>query len=78
MFSKVLRQLRIEHKLSQFKLGQELNLAQRTISHYENGSRFPDELVLSLIADYFDVSMDYLLGRTSLKKYNIKYIRKSN
>ena len=78
MFSKVLRQLRIEHNLSQFELGQELNLAQRTISHYETGSRFPDEVILNLIADYFDVSMDYLLGRTTLKKYSIKYVRKSN
>lgn len=77
MFSKILRQLRTEHNLSQLELGNELNLAQRTISNYENGNRFPDELVLNLIADYFDVSMDYLLGRTSLKKYTIKHIRKS-
>lgn len=78
MFSKVLRQLRIEHNLSQFELGKELNLAQRTISNYENGNIFPDEHILNLIADYFNVSMDYLLGRTTLKKYSIKYIRKSN
>lgn len=77
MFSKVLRQLRIEHNLSQFELGKELNLAQRTVSNYENGNRFPDEHILNLIADYFNVSMDYLLGRTTLKKYSIKYVRKS-
>ena len=77
MFSKILRQLRIEHNLSQTELGKELNLAQRTISNYESGNRFPNEIILNLIADYFNVSMDYLLGRTYLKKYNIKHVRKS-
>ena len=72
MFSSVLRKLRDEKGLNQTQLGKELNLAQRTISNYENGERFPNEIILNQIADYFDVSMDYLLGRTTLKKYTIK------
>ena len=68
MFSKVLRQLRIEHDLSQFELGKELNLAQRTISNYENGNRFPDEHILNLIADYFNVSVDRVLNGPEIKK----------
>ncbi len=73
MFSNTLRKLRKENKLSQAELGKILNLAQRTISSYENGERFPDEITLNNIADYFNVSMDYLLGRTKLRSYTIKY-----
>lgn len=73
MFSNTLRKLRKENKLSQAELGKILNLSQRTISSYENGERFPDEITLNNIADYFNVSMDYLLGRTKLKSYTIKY-----
>ena len=65
MFSSVLRKLRDEKGLNQTQLGKELNLAQRTISNYET--------ILNQIADYFDVSMDYLLGRTTLKKYTVKH-----
>ena len=72
MFSSVLRKLRDEKGLNQTQLGKELNLAQRTISNYETGERFPNEIILNQIADYFDVSMDYLLGRTTLKKYTVK------
>ena len=73
MFSNTLRKLRKENKLSQAELGKILNLAQRTISSYENGERFPDEITLNNIANYFNVSMDYLLGRTKLRSYTIKY-----
>ena len=73
MFSNTLRKLRKENKLSQAELGKILNLSQRTISSYENGERFPDEITLNNIADYFNISMDYLLGRTKLRSYTIKY-----
>ena len=73
MLSNTLRNLRKEKKLSQTELGEILNLAQRTISSYENGERFPDEITLNRIADYFDVSMDYLFGRTKLRSYTVKY-----
>ena len=50
--------------MSQQRLAIELSMAQNTISRYENGERQPgiDELIR--IADYFDVSVDYLLGRS--------------
>lgn len=76
MFSNRLKKLRKEKKLSQTELGQILNLAQRTISSYETGERFPNELILNNIADYFGVSIDYLLGRTKLRSYTIKRIKK--
>lgn len=67
MFGKRLKSLRKDLKLTQDELGKKLNLSQRAISGYERGDRFPDELTLNLVADYFDVSVDYLLGRTNIK-----------
>ena len=59
-----LKQLRKARGISQVKLAMDLNTGQNTISRYENGEREPgiDELIR--IADYFRVSVDYLIGRT--------------
>lgn len=76
MFANNLRNLRKEKKLSQAELGEILKLSQRTISSYENRERFPDQNTLNNIADYFQVSVDFLLGRTKLRSYTIKRIKK--
>lgn len=60
-----LKQLRKERKISQLKLALDLNMNQNSISRYENGQREADYATLILFADYFDVSIDYLLGRTN-------------
>lgn len=49
------------------ELGQKLNLAESTISGYENGNRKPDYDTLNKFADFFEVSTDYLLGRDITK-----------
>ena len=59
-----LKELRRNRKISQVKLAMELNLTQNSISRYENGEREADYETLVAIADYFNVSVDYLLGRT--------------
>lgn len=59
-----LKQLRKEKGISQLKLALDLNMSQNTISRYETGEREADYRALILIADYFDVSIDYLLERT--------------
>lgn len=59
-----LKQLREKHKLSQSELGEALGMNQNTISRYETGVREPGNRDLVLIADYFQVSVDYLLCRT--------------
>jgi len=64
MFGKRLRALRKEHKLTMKEFGEKFSLAESTISGYENGNRKPDMDILSKFADYFNVSTDYLLGRT--------------
>ena len=61
---KRLKELREKKRLSQVFLGMELNMAQNTISQYETGEREAGYKELIAIADYFGVSIDYLLERT--------------
>ncbi|MGL4731284.1 MAG: helix-turn-helix domain-containing protein [Clostridium sp.] len=68
MFGIKLKELRIEKDITQAELGKIFNLSQRSISQYELEIRFPDELTIIAIADYFDVSTDFLFGRTNNKK----------
>ncbi len=62
-----LKQLRKERKITQLKLAMDLGLNQNTISRYETGEREADYKTLIMFADYFDVSVDYLLERTDKK-----------
>lgn len=59
-----LRQLREAKGISQLKLAMDLDMNQNSISRYENGVREADYASLIKIADYFNVSIDYLLERT--------------
>ena len=59
-----LKELRISKSISQLKLALDLNTSQNTISRYETGEREPGIRELIMIADYFNVSLDYLLERT--------------
>lgn len=59
-----LKQLRKEKELYQKDLADKLNLGRATVGGYEQGTRFPDKETLNQLADFFDVSVDYLLGRT--------------
>ena len=68
MFAKRLRELRKEFKLTQKQLSDIIGISDRTIGYYETGDRFPNEDILKKFADYFDVSVDYLLGRTLARK----------
>ena len=63
-FSLRLRELRRARGLSQGALGEQLGLAKSTINMYESASREPNFKTLAAIADYFDVDVDYLLGKS--------------
>ena len=63
-----LKELRKERKISQLKLALDLNMNQNTISRYENLEREADYETLVRFADYFDISLDYLLGRSDEQK----------
>ena len=60
-----MKALRKERKISQLKLALDLNMNQNSVSRYENCEREADYKTLIKIADYFNVSLDYLLGRTN-------------
>lgn len=60
---KNLRELRKNRKITMKELGSALNLAESTISLYENGQRQPDFETITKIANYFNVTIDYLMGR---------------
>ena len=59
-----LKEIRKSKGISQLKLAMDLNTNQNTISRYETGEREPGITELIKIADYFNVSIDYLLERT--------------
>ena len=65
-----IKQLRKEKNLSQLQLAIDLNMNQNSISRYETGEREADYATLIKFADYFDVSIDYLLERTDNPKIN--------
>ncbi len=65
-----LKELRKQRGLSQLRLAMDLNMAQNTISRYENEIREADYKTLIIFAEYFDVSVDYLLGRTDNPRVN--------
>lgn len=75
-FGEKIKKLRIEKGITQEKLGQIIGVSDRVIGYYEADNRFPkDDILLTKIADYFNVSLDYLLGRTENKEF-IKQIDK--
>ncbi len=66
-----LRELRKSRKVSQLKLAMDLNMNQNTISRYETGEREPGVTELIKIANYFRVSIDYLLEQTDNPQRNL-------
>ena len=65
-----LKALREKRGISQLKLAMDLDMNQNSISWYETGAREADYKSLIKFADYFDVSIDYLLERTDNPKTN--------
>ena len=62
--------LRTDADMSQRQLSEILHISQRSYSHYETGSRnIPVEMLIRL-ANYYDISVDYLVGRTDKKEMN--------
>lgn len=65
-----LKELRRARRITQLKLAMDLNLTQNTVSRYETGEREPGIAELIRIADYFQISVDYLLERTDNPEMN--------
>lgn len=65
-----LKEIRKAKGISQLRLATDLNTNQNTISRYETGEREPGIAELIRIADYFNISVDYLLERTDNPRIN--------
>jgi len=78
LFGNRLKGLREEKGITQKQLGKVINISDRVIGYYESSDRFPkDEIILKMLADYFNVSIDYLVGRTSLRSPQSEYVAES-
>lgn len=66
-FGDILTSLREERGIYQKELAAILKVSVGTVSNYENNIHFPDQEALLQLADYFGVTVDYLLGRTSYR-----------
>lgn len=67
-----IRLLRVEKNISMSQAAKELNIPYTTYVNYEKGDREPNSEMLVKLANYFKVSVDYLIGRTEIKKSNSK------
>lgn len=63
-----IKDLREDRDLRQTDVAEATGIDQRTLSNYETGKTNPDSFALIRLADFFDVCIDYLLGRTNLRK----------
>ena len=63
-FSERLKQLRLSHGISQQALAFKVNISDTALQNYEYGKRKPTFDALISLADFFDVSLDYLVGRS--------------
>ena len=66
-----IRSLRKDADLTQAKLCDAINVPQRTYAYYESGQRMIPPSVLCALADFYGVSVDYILGRTDDPKMNL-------
>lgn len=64
-FQNIFKRLRVSTGLTQVEIAEKLKISRSTIGMYETGAREPDFETLERIADFFNVDIDYLLGRTN-------------
>ncbi len=67
MFGDIFKELRLEKKLSQEKIAEDLEISQPLIAKWESHQSTPSPEMLDYIADYFNVSVDYLIGRSKYR-----------
>ncbi len=71
---KNLKSLRKEKEISQKKLAKKINTNQQNIHRYENGFYEPDIETLKLLANFFETSIDYLVGNTDIR-HKIEHVQ---
>ena len=69
-FAERMRELRCKHGMTQTAVGKIIGIRQDAISTYERGLNYPEVRNLIILAEYFGVSIDYLVGRTDNPEVN--------
>ena len=69
-FGNRIKSLRLSRSMTQEQLAQKLGVSAQAVSRWETGATYPDITMLPMIADFFDVSMDYIMGRTENPEIN--------
>ena len=67
-FKEIIKELRNQRGFTQEGLAQEMGVSKSTIAMWEIGDRFPSKELYEQLADFFNVDIDYLYGRTDIKK----------
>jgi transcriptional regulator with XRE-family HTH domain len=67
-FATRLKELRKRNKITQKQISRETSITERVYQSYEYGKVVPTATTLITLADYFDVSLDYLVGRSEIKE----------
>ena len=67
-----LKELRNKANITQKELAEAINTSQQSIAFYEKGERKPKHDMVEKLADYFNVSTDYLLGKTDFPDLNVE------
>jgi transcriptional regulator with XRE-family HTH domain len=78
MVAQKMKILRMEQKLTQYELAVILKISREAYSMYENEKRQPNHETLCMIADYYNVSLDYLFGRTNIRSLPVEMNEKEN
>ncbi|WP_067730974.1 helix-turn-helix domain-containing protein [Oceanobacillus damuensis] len=74
MLKERLKQLRKEKGISQYEAAKKLGFSRGKLANYEQGTREPDYDTLEKLADFYDCSLDYLLGRSNLTNNEEEFI----
>lgn len=67
-FGNILKMLRTESGLNQEELAKQLGIGRSTLTMYELDTRFPNKEMIESIADYFNVDIDYLYGKSEVRQ----------
>ena len=70
MLTERLKELRHEKNVLQKDVANYLNITTSAYGFYEKGKRIPDSETLTKLANYFNVSLDYLVGKTNMKNHS--------
>lgn len=70
IFAERFKNLRLEKSISQQDIAASLGVDRSVVSHWERGTRIPSLDIAYALADYFDVSLDYLVGRSDDSTYH--------